>query len=62
MEIINWLSTTGTNEIVKGIFTNNSYVLAPVAIIIGAWMKGKHPQFWQKLMTAMPFVGETKKF
>lgn len=55
-----WLSDHGTNDWVKGFVTNNFYIVSPIAAVIGAWLKGKNPEFWAKLATMLPGVGKPK--
>jgi hypothetical protein len=57
-EQLNWLSTVGTNDLVTGIWENNWIILSAAMAIIGAWLKGKCPEFWAKLSTMVPGVGK----
>jgi hypothetical protein len=58
-EIFNWLSNTGTNEWIKNFWANNWIIVTIISAPIGAWLKGKHPEFWEKLSTILPFKGKT---
>jgi len=54
---LQWLAQTGTNEWIKAFWSNNWILISIVSAPIGAWLKGKHPDFWAKLSTALPFIG-----
>jgi hypothetical protein len=58
MEILNWLSDVGTNGWIQGFWSNNWIAISIVLAPIGAWLKNKHPDFWSKLATMLPFVGK----
>ena len=51
------IAYTGTNEWVSNFITNNYYIIAPPFLALCAWLKGKYPDFWAKLSTAIPFIG-----
>ena len=57
MDFMTWVSATGTNEWIKGLWANNWIIISLVAAPVGAYFKGKHPDFWSKLSTALPFIG-----
>lgn len=61
MEFLKEISEIGTNAWMTGFLKNNSIILGILIVPIGAWLKGKHPEFWAKLSTMIPFVGEPKK-
>jgi hypothetical protein len=58
MDFLNWLADTGTNEWIKNFWSNNWLLITVVSAPIGAWLKDKHPDFWAKLATMLPFVGK----
>jgi hypothetical protein len=58
-EALSWIADTGTNEWIKGLWQNNWIVITIVSAPVGAWLKGKHPEFWEKLSTILPFKGKT---
>ena len=62
METLKWLAETGTNEWLGSVWTNNWYVLTFFGAVVGGFVKGKWPNFFSNLKTAMPFVGNPKKF
>jgi len=62
METLKWLAETGTNEWLSKVWDKNWYSLMFIGIICGGWIKGKWPNFFENIKTAMPFVGNPKKF
>jgi hypothetical protein len=57
-----WLATVGTNELLKGIWANNWIALSFIGAVAGSFIKGRWPAFFDNLKTALPFVGNPKKF
>lgn len=58
---LQWLAEIGTNDWIKGFWENNWILITIGSAPIAAWLKGKHPEFWSKLSTMIPFVGDPKK-
>lgn len=61
MDLIQNIAEVGTNAWMSGFLKNNSILLGILVVPVGAWLKGKHPEFWAKLSTMIPFVGEPKR-
>jgi hypothetical protein len=61
MDFIKFITETGTNDIVTNIIKNNWILLGILLAPVGAWLKGTYPNFWAKLSTMIPFVGDPKR-
>ena len=61
MDYIQWLSQIGTNDIIKGIWSNNWMLITIVGAPVLAWLKGKYPDYYAKLATMLPGVGKPNK-
>ena len=57
-----WWSTTGTDFWFEGVWANNKFLIVTVFGVAGAFIKGRYPAFFNNLKTALPFVGNPKKF
>ena len=55
------IAHTGTNEWIKDFVMNNYYIVGPVIALGATWLKGKYPEFFAKLSTIIPFVGDHRK-
>jgi len=62
MDFIQWISQVGTDGWVSGFVANNKYFIGAVVVILGGFLKGRWPELWANISTAIPFVGNPKKY
>jgi len=60
-ELLIWLTEVGTDQWLENFVGKNLYLVIIFLTAIGGFLKGKYPEFWENISTAIPFIGNPKR-